>query len=113
MKQEAIQSGPTTEHGAEVYCFWTYNCPLPLVWKDCADCTGEKIKGKKSPTVVTVPKKYKETNPDARIWGISSATQPCPLTEGQKNIKGLKNFKAVKVGYFCGPVSLWMPVTHT
>lgn len=71
----------------------------------------KKIKGKKSPTVVTVPKKYKKTNPDARIWGISSAMRLCPLTEGQKNMKELKYFKAWN-GYFRGPLRLCMSVTH-
>lgn len=102
LKQQAIQLGSAVEHREETYCFWPHNHPFPLVWKACVDCTVKKIKGQKSPTVVTMPKKYKETNPDARIWGISSAMRLCPLTEGQRNIKGLTYFKVVS-GYFLWP----------
>lgn len=103
---------PSTEYRAETYCFWPLDCPFPLVWKACVDCTGgKKIKGKKSPTVVSVPKKYKETNPDARIWGISSAMWLCPLTEGQKNIKG-HNIWKLKVGIL-GALSVYAPPWHS
>lgn len=99
-------------HREETYCFWPHNRPFPLVWKACVDCTVKKIKGQKSPTVVTMPKKYKETNPDARIWGISSAMWLCPLAEGQRNIKGLKYFKVVKCLLFVA-LSLYACRWHT
>lgn len=97
-QKHSIASGPTT-------------VPSCLCKKACVDCTVKKVKGKKSPAVVTVPEKYKETSPDARIWGISSAMGLCPLTEGQKNIKELKYLRAWN-GYFGGPLSVCMPVTH-
>lgn len=74
--------------GAETYCFWPHNCPFPLVWKPGLAVLWKKKK-RKSPTIVTVPKEYKKTNPDARIWSISSAMWLCPLTEGEKNITEL------------------------
>lgn len=111
VKQQAIQLRPASEH-RETYCFWPHDGPFQPVWKACVDGTVKKIKGKETPTIVTVPKKYKKTNPDARIWGISSAMWLCPLTEGQRNIKELTYFKTQN-GYFCGPLSLCVSVTYS
>lgn len=78
--QKHIAFGFTT-----VLCHLCEKTVLTVPWK----------KWKESPTAVTVPRDYKETNPDARIWGISSAMWLCSLAEGQKNIQRLKNRKAV------------------
>lgn len=63
LKQQAIQRGPAVERRAETHRSWPRHCPFPLVWEACVDCTVKKLEGKKSPTVVTVPRKYKETKP--------------------------------------------------
>lgn len=112
LKQQAIEGGPpqSTEQKHIAFGLWTVLsrlCEKPVL----TVLEKKKIKGKKSPTVVSVPKKYKETNPDARIWGISSAMWLCPLTEGQKNIKG-HNIWKLKVGIL-GTLSVYAPPWHS
>lgn len=67
LKQQAIQGGPASEHSAETIALGLTTVLSSLCEKAVLTALWKKIKGKKSPTVVTVPKKYKETNPDARI----------------------------------------------